>query len=691
MSANEKVINAKVFWKEDLILKRELDIVQINLGDLCNQACTHCHIEASPKGKLNMTDDTAQHILQKLISLNVNKIEFTGGAPEMNPNLKIFISKLALAGKHLTVRTNLTILENPDYHFYFDLYKRHRVKLVASLPSVFADATDKQRGQGVFESSINVLKKLNKIGYGTNGLSLDFVYNPVGEYLPPAQFQLEKEYKQILKDNHQIHFNNLATIVNSPITRYKNYLNSTGKYDEYLTMLKNNYNPATLDVIMCRNLITVDHEGYIYDCDFNLAAKIRVQGYENTKFWEIDFDNFKPQIAFDDHCYACTVNNGSSCHGVLLAEDKNLELNVNLEDQFEPVELHKFDVKENVKKYYGEEIQQTADLKTTACCTTEEIPEFVRKVLPLLHDEIKLKYYGCGTAIPPGIEGLKVLDVGCGTGRDSYVMAKLVGEKGFVCGIDMTEQQIQIAQKYEKDQHIRFGYKKANTRFINDYMENIGKYFQPGSLDLVISNCVINLAEDKEMVLKQIFDALKYGGEFYFSDVYVDRRLPEEIRKHHVLYGECLGGALYYKDFERISRKAGFSDPRVMSSREIEITDPKIQNLVGNAKFYSTTNRLWKLNGLEDACEDYGHIAIYKGGFPESLLKLQLDNEHIFEKNKPERVCGNTALMLSKTRLKDYFQVIGDFTEHFGLFEICGTSVSENGKNESGPNSCGCC
>ncbi len=356
----------------------------------------------------------------------------------------------------------------------------------------------------------------------------------------------------------------------------------------------------------------------------------------------------------------------------------------------ELIELHNFDVKESVKKYYGEELQNTTDLKTSACCTIESLPKYIKDILPLIHEEIQNKYYGCGTSFPPDIEDLKVLDIGCGTGRDSYIMSKIVGENGFVYGIDMTEGQIIIAEKYIEHQTDKFGYDKPNVKFIHDNMEDLDKHFDPDSLDLVTSNCVINLAENKEEIIHKIFRVLKYGGEFYFSDVYVDRRLPNHVRQNHVLYGECLGGALYQKDFIRIAGKAGFSDPRVVSHREIEITNNDIKNLVGNARFYSTTYRLWKIKGLEDECEDYGHSAIYLGGHPQNGFKFELDNKHIFEKGRPERICGNTALMISKTRLAKYFDVSGNFDEHFGLFEDCGTAVFRNNTNSTSSD-CGCC
>lgn len=657
------------FWKDQSFKKGNINLIQINLGNKCNLQCTHCHIEASPSGDKNMDTVTARKIMTGLKEIDVQDIEFTGGSPELNPNLKLFIEEVARQDKNLAVRTNLTILDSPAYSFYIPLFKRYRIKVIASLPDIFPDTTDAQRGKGVFKKSIDVLNKLNNIGYGKgDGLILDLVYNPCGDYLPPDPNQLEDNYKRILRERYDIHFNNLITMVNSPMKRFGENLKRTVRLDDYVNLLKERYNPSTTDKIMCRGLISIDYAGYIYDCDFNLALNMKVKGYEDSRFWEIDFSNFNPEIAFAGHCYACTVNNGSSCHGRLIEGDK-------------------VDMKEKVKRYYGKEIQRTSDLKTEACCDTNSLPDYIRDTLSLINDEIKMKYYGCGSPIPLCIEGLNALDVGCGTGRDTYCLSKLVGKNGFVYGIDMTENQISVAGRYIEEQTKRFRYERPNVEFVLDDMENMTRHIKEETIDLAISNCVINLSQDKEIVLKQIFKVLKWGGEFYFSDVYADRRSTEDVRKNPILFAECLGGALYHKDFIRIAARAGFPDPRIVSQREIAITNPEIKKLIGNVRFYSITYRLWKIKELEDACEDYGHIAVYRGGIQESPFKFELDASHIFYANKPERVCGNTALMLSMTRFNRYFYLIGDFKEHFGEFKECATL----NKGEDNSIASGCC
>ena len=348
---------------------------------------------------------------------------------------------------------------------------------------------------------------------------------------------------------------------------------------------------------------------------------------------------------------------------------------------------HLLNAQDNARQYYGQELSVTADLKTSACCTVDSLPDYVREVLPDIHDEVLSKYYGCGTAFPADIQGLTVLDVGCGSGRDTYVMAKLVGEQGLIHGIDMTAEQIEVADRHRAHQAQVFGHAESNVRFVQDTIEHLDRHFEPDSLDLVTSNCVMNLLADKEPVLKQIHGLLGEGGEFYFSDVYVDRRLPADVRNHRVLHGECLGGALYGGDFLRLARRVGFADPRLVTNRVIEIDEPELRGLVGNAVFRSMTYRLWKLDGLEDVCEDFGHVATYKGGHPQGEHRFTLDEEHVFEQGLPERVCGNTALMLAGTRLARFFEVSGDFSTHHGRFVGCGTSVFNRGDGDAG---CGC-
>ena len=253
--------------------KQSVDIVQINLGNVCNQVCSHCHIDASPSGNKNMDWNTAQKIAHTIAASAIKHVEFTGGAPELNPNLKWLIEELAKNNKSITVRTNLTVLDMPEHAFYIELYKKHKVKIVASLPCYLPENVDKQRGAGVYTKSIGVLKKLNVLGYGTNGLSLDLVYNPTGDFLPPEQKLLQQDYTQFLKDHYGVTFNVVIPITNAPVGRFKDILRKEKKLNHYRELLKRSYNPATVDKLMCRTLLSIDYQGYIYDCDFNLALK----------------------------------------------------------------------------------------------------------------------------------------------------------------------------------------------------------------------------------------------------------------------------------------------------------------------------------------------------------------------------------------------------------------------------------
>jgi len=347
-----------------------------------------------------------------------------------------------------------------------------------------------------------------------------------------------------------------------------------------------------------------------------------------------------------------------------------------------------------VADYYGKVLRTKNDLKTTACCSMETMPGYMQEPLKLIDDEIQKKFYGCGAPFPLVLKGMTILDLGCGTGRDCYILSYLVGESGEVVGVDMTEEQLEVANRHLPSQMERFGYQKINVTFHKGYIEDLKSMGLPDShFDIVISNCVVNLSPDKDSVLKEVYRVLKEGGEFFFSDVYSDRRLPQWAKKDPVLLGECLGGALYWKDFERMARRTGFFDPRVVSSNRINLHDKEIIEKIGFAQFCSVTYRLFKLPQLEDACEDYGQVAKYKGTIEESPHQFALDDHHIFTKDKLMLVCSNTALMLSKTRFKKHFEIIGDLSTHHGLFTGCSETPLIKGdvKTQSGFTPGGCC
>jgi ubiquinone/menaquinone biosynthesis C-methylase UbiE len=335
---------------------------------------------------------------------------------------------------------------------------------------------------------------------------------------------------------------------------------------------------------------------------------------------------------------------------------------------------------EQVQEYYGKVLESSKDLKTTACCTDDAIPRYIKNILKDIHSEIMDKFYGCGSPIPLVLEGQTVLDLGCGTGRDVYLASALVGESGKVIGIDMTTEQLDVARKHVTYHQEKFGHSKSNVEFLQGYIEDLSA-IPSGSVDVVISNCVINLSPDKPQVLKEVFRVLKPGGELYFSDVFSDRRVTESLRKDPILYGECLSGALYQEDFRREVQKLGCLDYRMVSKRKIDIQNEELEERVGNISFYSITVRVFKLDSLEDLCEDYGQVATYKGTIKESAHQYILDDHHTFQAGKPELVCGNTASMLEETRLGKHFTIVGKRDTHYGLFDCSGDS-STSGESD---------
>lgn len=325
---------------------------------------------------------------------------------------------------------------------------------------------------------------------------------------------------------------------------------------------------------------------------------------------------------------------------------------------------------ELVKEYYGRVLHSSRDLKTTACCDADAVPAWLRPLLARIHPDVMARYYGCGLVCPPLLEGCRVLDLGCGSGRDAYVLSQLVGPAGRVVGVDMTPEQLAVATRHQAFHAQQFGF--DNVTFVEGDIERIGELdLEPGSFDVIVSNCVVNLCPDKDAVLRGVQALLRPGGEFYFSDVYADRRLPESLRNDPVFYGECLGGALYWNDFLRLAQRCGFQDPRLVGARPLEIEDPALRERAGNARFASATYRLFRLDGLESACEDYGQAVIYRGTVPGSEARLDLDRHHRIEAGRVFPVCGNTWRMLHETRFRAHFGFLGDFSRHFGLFPGC--------------------
>jgi len=353
------------------------------------------------------------------------------------------------------------------------------------------------------------------------------------------------------------------------------------------------------------------------------------------------------------------------------------------------------EIEQEVQDYYGRELQGSEDLKTNACCTVSDMPRSIKDGLKNIHEEVVSRYYGCGLTIPTHIDGLRVLDLGSGAGRDCYLLAQLVGEKGSVLGIDMTAEQLEVANRHLEWHRDRFGYRQSNVSFAKGNIQDLQSAgVQSADFDAIVSNCVVNLAADKEAVLSEAHRVLKEGGEFYFSDVYCDRRIPAELVNDRELYGECLSGALYWNDFFSLAKRVGFSDPRIVDSRRLTIENESVLRKTQGFRFYSVTHRLFKLPDLEPACEDYGQAVKYLGGVVEQPHRFQLDDHHLFDKDKVVPVCGNTWMMLAHTRYRSFFEFYGSFDEHFGIFPGCGTDLpyQENPIEKSTPASgASCC
>lgn len=330
-----------------------------------------------------------------------------------------------------------------------------------------------------------------------------------------------------------------------------------------------------------------------------------------------------------------------------------------------------------IKDYYGKVLTSSADLRTSACCAAEAPPRHIRAALENVHEEVKDRFYGCGSPIPAGLDGATVLDLGCGSGRDCYVLAQLVGPAGRVIGVDMTDEQLTVARRHLDFHADRFGY--ANVDFVSGYIEDLAAAgIADESVDLVVSNCVLNLSPDKPRLFDEILRVLRPGGELYFSDVFADRRIPAELRDDPVLLGECLAGALYVEDFRRILARSGGVDARVVTQSPLTIDAEDIERKIGFVTFSSRTVRAFKLP-LEDRCEDFGQVATYRGTLAEHPHAFDLDDHHRFPAGKPMPVCGNTADMLSHTRYADHFAVMGTKDTHYGEFACAPAGQAADG------------
>jgi radical SAM/Cys-rich protein len=668
------------------IIPVDLRILQINLGRWCNQSCSHCHVGASPLRTETIGAEVVDRCLEIIAGTpSIEVVDLTGGAPEGQREFRRLAGESRRLGRRVIDRCNLTILTEPGFEDLAAWLADHDIEVVASYPHFQADITDSRRGPGVAERSLAGLRLLNDQGYGTKR-SLHLVYNPHDFSLAGDQQTLENDFRRRLTPRG-IEFSGLYALNNMPLGRFHKELVREERYNEYMTRLVDGFNPATLAGLMCRHQLSVAWDGRIFDCDFNQAAGL-AQPVCRTVF------DFAPDLWLQRtirtaaHCFGCTAATGSSCTGSLTS----VGMRHGKEQPVRPVApvpaAHGAEVAAGmdlaaIRRYYGEVLQQSGDLQTDACCTVADMPLWLRRALGNVHTEVLDRYYGCGLVAPEAVEGCTVVDLGCGSGRDVYVLAQLVGERGRVIGVDMTPEQVAVARKHQAWHAHRHGYAQPNTEIIEGFIEDLSA-LADNSTDVVISNCVLNLSPDKPRVLREVFRILKPGGEFYFSDVYADRRLSWDIRRNEILWGECLAGALYWMDFLSLAKAVGFRDPRLVTDRVLAIGNQELAELLAPARFWSATWRLFKLDMLEPICEDFGQVVRYRGGIAEYDAGFHLDNHHYFEKGQSVKVCSNTWNMLKNTRFAGYFDFWGDEQVHFGAFADCGSVAPFKSRHVSG-------
>ncbi|MBV8051903.1 MAG: arsenosugar biosynthesis radical SAM protein ArsS [Acidobacteriaceae bacterium] len=304
------------------LVRNETTILQVNIGKLCNQACQHCHVEAGPKRTESMSRDTAERLLHILrASPSLRTVDITGGAPELNPNFRRLVTRSRELGRDVIDRCNLTIFFEPGMEGLEDFLAENQVEIIASLPCYTAENVDAQRGQGVFDKSIRALRLLNERGFGLpdSALKLNLVFNPLGATLPPDQVRLEADYKLHLRKHFDVEFHRLFTLTNMPIKRFANFLDRSGQREDYIALLIEHFNPATMHGLMCRSLVSVGWDGALYDCDFNQMLEIGIGGRLLT-IWDLEtFSDLEGRhIATSTHCFGCTAGAGSSCGGALV-------------------------------------------------------------------------------------------------------------------------------------------------------------------------------------------------------------------------------------------------------------------------------------------------------------------------------------------------------------------------------------
>ncbi len=295
-----------------------ITVFQINVGKLCNQTCRHCHVDAGPDRTESMSQETAEQCIQALAKTDIPTVDMTGGAPELNPNFRWLVEQARGLGRHVMDRCNLSVLLIPSQADLAEFLAVHRVEIIASLPSYRASQTDAQRGDGIFEKSVEALRLLNQLGYGRpdSGLTLNLVHNPVGAFLPPRQEAIETQFRKELRAKHGVEFNRLYTITNMPVSRYLEFLVESGNYADYMERLVNAFNPAAAAGVMCRYTLSIGWDGTLYDCDFNQMLDLPVDHDAPVHIRDFDLTRLNQRrIVTRNHCYGCTAGSGSSCGG----------------------------------------------------------------------------------------------------------------------------------------------------------------------------------------------------------------------------------------------------------------------------------------------------------------------------------------------------------------------------------------
>lgn len=322
---------------------------------------------------------------------------------------------------------------------------------------------------------------------------------------------------------------------------------------------------------------------------------------------------------------------------------------------------------DKVKNYYNS-LKSQNDLQTKACISDDKtVPKHIRKIFLMIHDEVNSRYYGCGLVIPAKLEGMKVLDLGSGSGRDCFVVSKMVGQEGYVTGVDMTEGQLEVARKHIPYHTEKFGYSKPNVEFVQGYIEKLTAAGVPeNSQDIIISNCVVNLSPDKKAVLSEAYKVLKVGGELYFSDTYCDRVLPASAREHEVLWGECFSGCLCWNELYSLAAEIGFSPPRMVSTAPIDVEREDFKKVLGDAKFISTTYHLFKLPETKESPKQ----VIYKGKISENEDEFLFDHQFTFKTGEPVEVDSELATILTASRFKEEFDFKPSSKEQGGCCKI---------------------